>query len=86
VTLIGGKDLKFNDLNMIDFLLQNNNQIEKPYQQYSMRSKGAAAAPMMALESVDVDEPINNNALDNLFVYRLNNITLLPKSRSSHLF
>lgn len=85
MTLIGGKDLKFNDLNMIDFLLQNNNQMEKQYQQYSMRSKGAAA-PMMAMESADADEAINNNALDNLFVYRLNNITLLPKSRSSHLF
>lgn len=28
----------------------------------------------------------NNNALDNLFVYKLDNIEMLPKSRSSHSF
>lgn len=87
VTLIGGKDLKFNDLNMIDFLLQNNTQPPQP--KHHMQSKGAmrgfAMAEMAMADDSDMGN-VTNNALDNLFVYKLKNVEMGAKSRSSHSF
>lgn len=85
ITMIGGKDLKFNDLKVVDFLLQNN--VEPTINRYAgMHNRGMAPAMADMAMADEMGMPENSNALDNLFVYKMSSIDLQPKSRSSHVF
>lgn len=86
--MIGGQDLKFNDLHTIDFLLQNKIEPTKGYNNYAKRGMSMAAAPEMAMmaDDANMDMTVNSNALDSLFVYKMDSIDLQPKSRSSQIF
>ena len=74
--MIGDQDLKFNDLNKIDFLQQN--KVESAKQKsMSKRSMSYAAAPEMAMMAEDdMGMPENSNALDSLFVYKMSSVNL----------